>query len=66
MTLVDTGDQSMTGGRLLRVRDHLECEEAFCFTYGDGVSSVNISDLIDYHRRHGHQATLTAAAVNVA
>jgi glucose-1-phosphate cytidylyltransferase len=60
VTLVDTGDESMTGGRLLRVADYLRNEEAFCLTYGDGVSSVNIGAAIDFHRTHGKAATLTA------
>ncbi len=62
VTLVDTGDLSMTGGRLLRVADYIRDEEAFCFTYGDGVSDVDITALIEYHRGHGKLATLTAAA----
>ncbi|MBB4063934.1 glucose-1-phosphate cytidylyltransferase [Gellertiella hungarica] len=60
VTLVDTGENSMTGGRLRRVADYLRDEEAFCFTYGDGVSSVNISDTIRYHHSHGKLATVTA------
>jgi glucose-1-phosphate cytidylyltransferase len=60
VTLVDTGEQTMTGGRLRRVKQYLQEEEAFCFTYGDGVSDVDISALMDYHRAHGKQATLTA------
>ena len=60
VTLVDTGDESLTGGRLARVKDYVKDEEAFCFTYGDGVSDVNISDLIAYHQQHGKLATLTA------
>ena len=60
VTLVDTGENTMTGGRLKRVRKHLENEKAFCFTYGDGLGNVNISALIDFHSRHGKQATLTA------
>lgn len=60
VTLVDTGDESMTGGRLARVKDYVKDEEAFCFTYGDGVSDVNIGDLIAYHQQHGKLATLTA------
>ena len=60
VTLVDTGEQTMTGGRLKRVADYLKDEEAFCFTYGDGVSDVNISELIRFHHGHGLQATLTA------
>ena len=60
VTLVDTGENTMTGGRLKRVAPYLENEEAFCFTYGDGVSDVNIAELIDYHRQHGLLATLTS------
>ena len=60
VTLVDTGDDSMTGGRLKRVKDYLIDEEDFCFTYGDGVSNVNISDLLKFHRAHGKDATVTA------
>ena len=61
VTLVDTGDNSMTGGRLLRVKDHVADEEAFCMTYGDGVGDVDIRGTIDFHRAHGKLATLTAA-----
>ena len=60
VTLVDTGDDSMTGGRLKRVSKYVENEEAFCFTYGDGVADLNISATIEYHRSHGKAATLTA------
>jgi glucose-1-phosphate cytidylyltransferase len=60
VTLVDTGDASMTGGRLKRVAPYLQDEEAFCFTYGDGVADVNIAELISFHKSHGKQATLTA------
>ena len=60
VTLVDTGDTSMTGGRLRRVADYVRDEEAFCFTYGDGVSDIDISASIAYHRAHGKAATLTA------
>lgn len=60
VTLVDTGDNSMTGGRLKRVLPYLKDEEAFCFTYGDGVADINITDLIQFHKSHGKQATLTA------
>jgi len=60
VTLVDTGDNSMTGGRLGRVSDYVKEEEAFCFTYGDGVSDVNISELIRFHKEHGKDATLTS------
>lgn len=60
VTLVDTGDNSMTGGRLRRVKEFVKDEKSFCFTYGDGVSDVNLQELIDYHNRHGKLATLTA------
>ena len=60
VTLVDTGDETMTGGRLKRVSPYLQGEEAFCFTYGDGVSDVNISELIEFHRSQKLLATLTA------
>jgi glucose-1-phosphate cytidylyltransferase len=58
ITLVDTGDDSMTGGRLGRVRHHLN-DENFCMTYGDGVSDVDISSAIDFHVSHGKDATVT-------
>ena len=60
ITLVDTGDNSMTGGRLKRVLPYLEDEKAFCFTYGDGVADINIKSLIEFHKSHGKLATLTA------
>jgi len=60
VTLVDTGDSSMTGGRLRRVSEYVQDEEAFCFTYGDGVGDMDISACIDFHKQHGKQATLTA------
>jgi glucose-1-phosphate cytidylyltransferase len=60
VTLVDTGEASMTGGRLGRVRAYVQDEEAFCFTYGDGVSDVDITASIRFHRAHGKLATLTA------
>lgn len=60
VTLVDTGDNTLTGGRLRRVTEYLKDEENFCFTYGDGVSDVNITELIKHHKSHGKQATLTA------
>lgn len=59
VTLVDTGLHSMTGGRVARVREHLD-EETFCLTYGDGVSDVDISRLVDFHRQEGATVTLTA------
>jgi glucose-1-phosphate cytidylyltransferase len=61
VTLVDTGDETMTGGRLKRVASYLQDEEAFCCTYGDGVSDVNIKELIAFHRSQKVKATLTAA-----
>jgi glucose-1-phosphate cytidylyltransferase len=60
VTLVDTGDDSMTGGRLRRVASYLRNEDAFCFTYGDGVGDIDISASIAFHRRHGRAATLTS------
>jgi len=59
VTLVDTGDKAMTGGRIKRVQSHLN-DETFCLTYGDGVSDINISDLIKFHREQNKYATLTA------
>ena len=60
VTLVDTGEQSQTGGRLGRVRRFLDGEERFCFTYGDGVGNIDISALIRFHASHGKAATVTA------
>ena len=60
VTLVDTGDNTMTGGRLRRVREYIKNEEAFCFTYGDGVGDIDIAETIRYHKSHGKAATLTA------
>ena len=60
VTLVDTGDESMTGGRLHRVADYVRDEKEFCFTYGDGVSDIDITASIAFHRAHGKAATLTA------
>ena len=60
VTLVDTGENSMTGGRLKAVYDYIKDEEAFCFTYGDGVSNVDITSLIEFHNSHGKEATITA------
>jgi glucose-1-phosphate cytidylyltransferase len=59
VTLVDTGSETMTGGRLRRIRDHLS-DESFCLTYGDGVADVDITSLIAFHREQGAFATLTA------
>jgi glucose-1-phosphate cytidylyltransferase len=60
VTLVDTGDDTLTGGRLRRVAKYLEDEEAFCFTYGDGVADIDIAASIRFHLGHGKQATVTA------
>jgi glucose-1-phosphate cytidylyltransferase len=60
VTLVDTGETTMTGGRLKRVAPYVKDEEAFCLTYGDGLSDVNITDLIGFHKEQGVKATLTA------
>lgn len=60
VTLVDTGEDSMTGGRMRRVAEHLRGEEAFCLTYGDGVADIDIRALVAFHRAHGRQATVTA------
>ena len=60
ITLVDTGDNSMTGGRLGRVSEYIKNEESFCFTYGDGIADINLRDLINFHKTHGKLATLTA------
>ena len=60
VTLVDTGDETMTGGRLKRVAAYLKDEEAFCFTYGDGVSDVNLTDVIAFHKSQNVPATITA------
>jgi len=61
VTLIDTGDNSMTGGRLKRVATYLKDEEAFCFTYGDGVADIDIKALLAFHKSHGKEATLSAA-----
>ena len=60
VTLVDTGDDTMTGGRLKRVADYVRDEDAFCFTYGDGVSDVDITSQLAFHQAHGKLATVTA------
>jgi glucose-1-phosphate cytidylyltransferase len=61
VTLVDTGESTMTGGRLRRVARYLRADEPFCFTYGDGVGNVDISSLLAFHHEKGCLATLTAA-----
>ncbi len=60
VTLVDTGDETLTGGRLQRVTEYIKDEEAFCFTYGDGVADLDISKEIAFHKQHGKWATVTA------
>ena len=60
ITLVDTGENTMTGGRILAVKDYLVNEDTFCLTYGDGVSDINISDSISFHKSHGKKATISA------
>lgn len=60
VTLVDTGEETMTGGRLKRIAPYLQGVEEFCFTYGDGVGDIDITALIDFHRSKGKLATLTA------
>lgn len=60
VTLVDTGTDSMTGGRLKRIGPHLDRDEPFCMTYGDGLSDIDIPALVEFHRREGRLATVTA------
>ena len=58
VTLIDTGENTLTGGRLLRIKDYIK--DTFCMTYGDGLSNVDIKKLIEFHKSHGKLATLTA------
>lgn len=60
VTLVDTGENTLTGGRLKRIASYVENEDAFCFTYGDGVADIDVSALINFHQQHGKLATVTA------
>ncbi|SVA75643.1 uncharacterized protein METZ01_LOCUS128497 [marine metagenome] len=60
VSLIDTGELTMTGGRLKRVREYLSDSEPFCFTYGDGLADLDIAKLIEFHRSHKRQATITA------
>ncbi|MDH5188157.1 MAG: glucose-1-phosphate cytidylyltransferase [Rhodospirillaceae bacterium] len=60
VTLIDTGDNTKTGGRLKRTKSYVKGEDAFCFTYGDGVADVDISAQIKFHKKHGKLATVTA------
>lgn len=62
ITLIDTGESSMTGGRLKRVAEYLNPDEDFCFTYGDGLSDIDLGSLINFHRQHKRLATVTAVA----
>ncbi|MCP5121743.1 MAG: glucose-1-phosphate cytidylyltransferase [Pseudomonadales bacterium] len=62
VTLIDTGDDTLTGGRLKRVADYIRDEKAFCFTYGDGVSDLDITGLVRFHKEHGKLATVTAVS----
>lgn len=62
VTLVDTGEDTLTGGRMKRIADYLKDEESFCFTYGDGVADIDIRQAIAFHRQHGKLATVTAVA----
>ena len=60
VTIINTGEQTQTGGRLKRVSQYLTPGQPFCMTYGDGVSDVDVIDVIEFHRKHGFEATLTA------
>ena len=60
VTLVDTGEDSMTGGRIKHIKKYIQDDEMFCLTYGDGLSDLNISNAIKFHKNHGKQATLTS------
>ncbi len=60
VTLIDTGEKTMTGGRLKRLAAYLKDEDAFCFTYGDGLADIDITALTAFHRAHGKKATITA------
>ena len=62
ITLVDTGKETQTGGRLKRVKEYLKGDHEFCFTYGDGLADINLGKLIDFHRSHGKLATITAVS----
>ena len=60
VTLVDTGEETMTGGRLRRVAEYISNEDCFCMTYGDGLANINIAELINFHKQKGLKATVTA------
>ena len=63
VTLVDTGEDTLTGGRLKRVSEYIQGEEAFCFTYGDGVSDIDITSEVAFHKQHGKLATVLAVQI---
>ncbi|WP_287962494.1 glucose-1-phosphate cytidylyltransferase [Alcanivorax sp.] len=60
VTIVDTGENTMTGGRIKRIREYVGDEESFCLTYGDGLANININELVRFHALHGKLATVTA------
>lgn len=60
VTLIDTGDETMTGGRIKRAAKYIKDEDFFCMTYGDGLSNINISSLVNFHKKHGGLATVSA------
>ncbi|MCW2316259.1 glucose-1-phosphate cytidylyltransferase [Rhodoblastus acidophilus] len=60
VTLIDTGEKTMTGGRIKRIRDYVGNDDMFALTYGDGVGDVNLTEQVKFHRRHGRLATVTA------
>ena len=60
VTLVDTGEHTLTGGRLARVKNYLDFDDPFFFTYGDGLANINLNQLLEHHNKHGKLATLTA------
>ena len=60
VTLIDTGLNTMTGGRIKRIKEYLEDDETFCLTYGDGVANIDIAELIKFHNDHGKSATLSS------
>lgn len=62
ITLVETGAETMTGGRLKAIQNYLHPDEPFCFTYGDGIATVDITKLMEFHKAHGKKATITAVA----
>ena len=60
VTLIDTGENTMTGGRIKRIKEYLEEDEDFCLTYGDGLANINLGELINFHKNHGKAATLSS------